>query len=297
MRHPLNPKKVTSSQNDSREAQDDSEGPPPDNNRTHGDELKSGRARELAPKRLERLRGILRIDHVVSVGELSRQLAVSSATVRRDLAQLESLGEVRRVHGGAVGTESRLEEPLFDDKTSLAAREKQRIAQAALKFIKPNDTIFLDGGSTVLELARLVRDRSNLTVVTNSLRAAIELAAQGPRVILIGGEFRRLSQTLVGPLTRLTLDQVHIDRAFMGTIGLTLEEGLTTTDPSEAYTKELVMAHARQVFLLADHSKVGKVSFACAGQLGKVQVLITDKQVDRKFARQLRRNGVEVVRA
>ena len=261
-----------------------------------GERLKSGKPRELAPKRLERLREILRIDHVVSVEELSRRLEVSAATVRRDLAQLESLGEVRRVHGGGVGTESRLEEPLFDDKTSIAAREKQRIAQAALKYIQPNDTIFLDGGSTVLELARLIRDRSNLTVVTNSLRAAIELAAQGPRVILIGGEFRRRSQTLVGPLTRLTLDEVHVDKAFMGTIGLTLEEGLTTTDPSEAYTKELVMQHARQVFLLADHSKVGKVSFACAGQLGRVQVLITDKQVDRKFSSQLRKDGVEVVR-
>jgi DeoR/GlpR family transcriptional regulator of sugar metabolism len=261
-----------------------------------GERLKSGKPRELAPKRLERLREILRIDHVVSVEELSRRLEVSAATVRRDLAQLESLGEVRRVHGGGVGTESRLEEPLFDDKTSIAAREKQRIAQAALKFIQPNDTIFLDGGSTVLELARLIRDRSNLTVVTNSLRAAIELAAQGPRVILIGGEFRRRSQTLVGPLTRLTLDEVHVDKAFMGTIGLTLEEGLTTTDPSEAYTKELVMQHARQVFLLADHSKVGKVSFACAGQLGRVQVLITDKQVDRKFSSRLRKDGVEVVR-
>ena len=258
--------------------------------------MKSGKPRELAPKRLERLRQTLRMDHVVSVEELSRRLQVSAATVRRDLAQLESLGEVRRVHGGGVGTESRLEEPLFDDKTSIAAREKQRIAQAALKFIQPNDTIFLDGGSTVLELARLIRDRSNLTVVTNSLRAAIELAAQGPRVILIGGEFRRLSQTLVGPLTRLTLDDVHVDKAFMGTIGLTLEEGLTTTDPSEAYTKELVMQHARQVFLLADHSKVGKVSFACAGHLGRVQVLITDKQIDRKFSSQLRKDGVEVVR-
>ena len=258
--------------------------------------MKTAKARELAPKRLERLRQILRMDHVVSVEDFSRQLGVSAATVRRDLAQLAGLGEVRRVHGGAVGFESRLEEPLFDDKTSMASREKQRIAQAALKFIEPNDTIYLDGGSTVLELARLLRERSNLTVVTNSLRAAIELAAQGPRLILIGGEFRRLSQTLVGALTRLTLDEVYIDKAFMGTIGLTAEEGLTTTDPSEAYTKELVMEHARQVFLLADHGKVGKVSFACAGRLEKVQVLITDKQIDRKFANQLRKKGVELVR-
>lgn len=258
--------------------------------------MKAAKVRELAPKRLERLRQILRMDHVVSVEDLSRQLKVSAATVRRDLGQLAGLGEVRRVHGGAVGFESRLEEPLFDDKASIAAREKQRIAQAALKFIKPNDTIYLDGGSTVLELARLLRERSNLTVVTNSLRAAIELAAQGPSVILIGGELRRLSQTLVGALTRLTLDEVHVDKAFMGTIGLTLKEGLTTTDPSEAYTKRLVMEHARQVFLLTDHGKVGKVSFACSGYLDKIQVLITDKQIDRKFANQLRKKGIELVR-
>ena len=108
----------------------------------HGGKMKSREPKELAPKRLERLRQILRMDHVVSVEELSRQLKVSSATVRRDLAQMESLGEVRRVHGGAVGVESRLEEPLFDDKTSIAAREKQRIAQppraAGLRWVWSN---------------------------------------------------------------------------------------------------------------------------------------------------------------
>ncbi len=253
--------------------------------------------KELAPRRHERLLQIMSKEHVVRVEELARQLRVSSATIRRDLDELEGLGEIRRVHGGAVGIGSRLEEPLFDDKTSLAAKEKQRIARAALKFIEPNDTIYLDGGSTVLELARLLKDRSNITVVTNSIRAAIELAARGPRLILIGGDLRRLSQTLVGALTRLTLDGLHLDKAFMGTMGLTLEEGLTTTDPSEAYTKELVMKHAREVYLLADHSKVGKVSFTQAGELERVRVLIMDDRIDRKFAQRLRKLGVDVVRA
>lgn len=255
------------------------------------------RQKELAPARLERLRRRVREDHVVRVEELSRQLSVSPATIRRDLNELESLGEIRRVHGGAVGVESRLEEPLFDDKTSIAAKEKHRIAQVALKYIEPNQTIFLDGGSTVLELARLVRDRSNLTILTNSLRAAIELAAHGPRLILIGGELRRLSQTLVGPLTRFTLRELQVDKAFMGTMGLSLQEGLTTTDPGEAYTKELVMGHAREVILLADHTKVGKISFSRSGRLNRVHVLITDKLINRKFARELRKRGVEVVRA
>lgn len=251
--------------------------------------------RDLAPKRLEQLRRLIRQDHVVRISGLLKNLNVSPATIRRDLNELERLGEIRRVHGGAVSIGSRLEEPLFDDKTSLAAREKHQIAQAALRYIKPGDTIFLDGGSTVLELARLIRDRSHLTVVTNSLRSAIELAAHGPRLILIGGELRRLSQTLVGPLTRLTLEELHVDRAFMGTMGLTLEEGLTTTDPSEAYTKELVMEHARQVILLADHSKIGKTSFSRSGRLENVRVVITDKLVDPNFARNLRRRGIDVV--
>ena len=253
--------------------------------------------KDLAPKRLEQLRRVLRQNQVVRIEELCDQLRVSAATIRRDLDVLEKLGEVRRVHGGAVSVDSRLEEPLFDDKTSLAAREKHRIAQTALRYIQPNDTIYLDGGSTVLELARLLKERTNLTVVTNSLRAAIELASRGPRLILVGGDLRRLSQTVVGPLTRLMLNQIHIDRAFMGTMGLTLEEGLTTTDPSEAYTKELVMQQAREVFLLVDSSKIGKVSFTRAGQVEGVRVLITDKLADRKFLRGLRKRGIEVVRA
>jgi len=247
----------------------------------------------LAAERLGRLRELVRARRVVRLQEVCRELDVSTATARRDLAELEQCGDLRRVHGGAVSVESRLAEPLFDDKTARAAREKQRIAQAALQLIRPGETIYLDGGSTVLALARLLRDRTQVTVVTNSLRAAIELAAAGPRLLLVGGELRRLSQTLVGPLTRSLLEELHVDRAFMGTMGLT-PEGLTTTDPGEAYTKELVMHRAREVVLLADHSKFDKVLFARAGRLEQVQVLITDKKLDAAWARALSQHGVKV---
>src|SRR5581483_8937115 len=256
----------------------------------------AGNHRELAPRRLDNLREFIRGKGAVRIEEICDQLQVSPATVRRDLDQLESTGAIRRFHGGAMSVESRLEEPLFDDKASLAAREKHRIAEAALQFVAPDDTIYLDGGSTVLELARLLRDRTHLTVVTNSLRAAHELAGRGPRLILIGGELRRLSQTMVGPLTRCVLQELHVDRAFMGTIGLTLEEGLTTTDPSEAYTKELVMRQARQVILLADSGKAGKVSFARAGRLENVHVVVTDRALEKNFARELAKKGIKVVR-
>lgn len=258
--------------------------------------MPSSKARDLAPKRLEELRGILGQDRVVRVEELTGQLGVSSATIRRDLGELERLGEVRRVYGGAVST-GRLDEPLFDDKTSFAAGEKHRIAEAAAKLVAANDTIYLDGGSTVLELARLLKDRSNITIVTNSLRAAVELAGRGPRLILVGGELRRLAQTTVGPLTRFMIQELHVDKAFMGTIGLSLEEGLTTTDPTEAYTKELIMDHAREVILLADSSKAHKISFTRAGRLEKVHVLITDTRIDKKLCTEIRKRGTEVVLA
>ena len=102
---------------------------------------------------------------------------------------------------------------------------------------------------------------------------------------------------MVGPLTRHVLEGLHLDKAFMGTIGLSLKEGLTTTDPSEAYTKELVMAQARQVIVLADSSKAGKVSFARAGNWDKIHVLITDKNVCKDFAKELTRKKIKLVRA
>lgn len=252
-------------------------------------------SRDLAAGRLEKLRRILKERHIVRVDELALTLGVSAATVRRDLRRMEAHGDLRRVHGGAVAPERRLEEPIFDDKTAIAAAEKQRMAEAAARMIRPKDSIFLDGGSSVLALAALLHDRADLTVVTNSLRVAAELAGGGPSLIVIGGELRRLSQTFVGPLTRFTIDPIHVDRAFMGTIGISPTEGLTTTDPREAYTKDLVMQHAQDVILLADSSKVGKVSFARFGALADIGTLITDRDLAASTARALRKQGIKIV--
>jgi DeoR family transcriptional regulator, fructose operon transcriptional repressor len=252
--------------------------------------------RELAAERLDRLRAILRETTVVRVDDLCEALEVSPATVRRDLEELERRGEARRVHGGAVALKKkRYEEPVFDDKTSIAQDQKERIARKAVDLIGPRETIYLDGGSTVLALARLLRERTGLTVVTNSLRAASELAGSGPQLILIGGELRRLSQTMVGPLTRFMLEELHIDKAFMGTIGISLDNGLTTTDAGEAYTKELVMKRAREVILLADGDKVGVVTFAHAGKLEEVGTLVTDTPLPTEYEEFCTTHGVDVV--
>ena len=250
-------------------------------------------AKTLAPERWNALRAKLDSQGVVRVDDLVQELEVSAATIRRDLEELERMNLLRRVHGGAVRLESRLHELRFDDKAGLHPEEKRRIAAAAAGIIQDRETVYLDGGSTVVALASLLRGRETLTVVTNSLRAAVELSAQGPRLILIGGELRRRSQSLVGSLTRHVLSELHVDRAFMGTIGLT-RQGLSTTDPDEAFTKALVMAQAAEVTLLAVAEKIGTQSFAQAGAWDQVDRFITSGGADPAFLKFLKQRRIHV---
>jgi DeoR/GlpR family transcriptional regulator of sugar metabolism len=257
----------------------------------------SAPAHDLAAHRRQRLGLIVDSRRAVRLDELSAALGVSQATVRRDLDALAATGRLRRVHGGAVAIDDRLDEPHFDAKAATAADEKLRIAGRAVELLAPDDTVYLDSGSTVLAVARLLHGWTRLTVVTNSLPAANELAGRGPRLIVIGGELRATSRALVGPLTRSLLETLHMDRALMGTFAISLDEGLTTTDPSEAYTKQLVMRRAREVILLADSHKMGTRSFVDAGRIDDVDVLVTDAGIDERTVRTLKRRGVRVITA
>ena len=249
---------------------------------------------DLAPQRRAKIRSLVREGGVARVEDLRKNLKVSVATIRRDLEILEEEGKIRRVHGGAVSMESRLEETVFENKTHLSAPEKKRIAAEALKLIEPDEAVYLNGGSTTLFLARLLHQRSDLTVVTNSLQAAIELANSGPRVIMTGGELRRISQTMVGPLTSSILGQIRVDKAFMGTMGMCLENGLTTTDPNEAYSNRISVQQAGQVILMADSSKAEKVCFARFADWHEIDFLISDKKIPNNFAKSLKKRGVKL---
>ncbi|MGN0866408.1 MAG: DeoR/GlpR family DNA-binding transcription regulator [Oligosphaeraceae bacterium] len=230
----------------------------------------------------------------LSVGDLSRKLGVSEATMRRDLSSMAGRGLLHRYHGGASLASPTASEQLFSDKENLLSEEKRRIAQAALSLIEDNDRIYLDGGSTTLYLARLLERRHGLTVVTNSLMAASLLMESGHHLVLVGGEFRALSRTLVGPLTAPILKNLSFDKAFMGTLGFTLAQGLSTSDPAEAFTKRLVMRRAGQVILLLDHSKLGTNSFISAGGVQDVDTLVTDA-ISETFRSKLEEFGTKVI--
>jgi len=232
---------------------------------------------------------------VGSLTELSEQLNVSEATVRRDLQNLEEQGKAKRVHGGAVRVQFPRTEPIFTKKATFHADEKDQIANLALEMIDDDDSIFLDGGSTVLALTRKLNQRKNLTIVTNSIMAAAELMESPHRLILLGGEFRAISRTLVGPLTAQIVNSLNINKAFMGTIGFTTESGISTTEPSEAYTKELIMRRAAKVIVLVDSSKIGVPSFATSGSIKDIDVVISDCNISEQVIEKLNKQEVKVI--
>jgi len=252
--------------------------------------------RLLTPEREERILELLRQTTVLTVPQIARELGVSGATIRRDLQAMHERKLLQRVHGGATLHNPMHVEPLFQDKASLNTGAKEHIADVALSLVDDHDIIYIDGGSTCLLLARRLEGKQDLTIVTNSLMAAAALMDTRHRLVLAGGEFRGLSRTLVGPLTASVINSLHISKAFMGTIGFTLEDGISTTDPGEAFTKELVMRRANQVILLADSSKLGVPSFARSGVLEDIDLLITDS-IGPDFREQLEQRGVEILLA
>ncbi|MGV8967477.1 MAG: DeoR/GlpR family DNA-binding transcription regulator [Cellulomonas sp.] len=238
----------------------------------------------LALQRQEVILADVRARGAVRVTDLVATLDVSDMTVRRDIAELERQGLVHRVHGGAVDAHHTAHEPDFAVKRTLAGAEKGEIAQAALAWITPGASIALSAGSTAHLLAELVAADATLrplTVVTNSLPVADTLHAASRRhgdlgldVVLTGG-VRTPSDALVGPVADASLSQLRVDRAFLGVHGLG-PDGLSTPNLLEAQTDRALIASARDVVVLADHSKWGVIGLARIASLESVDVLITD---------------------
>lgn len=247
----------------------------------------------LTAEREQHILQLLKTNEVMTVSAISAHLGASEATVRRDLQSMHERGLLERVHGGAAHKSDRVSEPLFKDKESLNADAKSGIAAAALELIKDNDTIFLDGGSTILKLAQMLEERQGLTVVTNSIMAAAILMESGHKLILTGGEFRAISRTLVGPLSAAVLNEIAVDIAFMGTFGFTEEDGMSTTDVNEAFTKVHAMKRAKRVVLLADRTKLGRNSFVkCA--CDRLDTIVTDG-MDEDMRLKLAERNIKVI--
>ena len=232
----------------------------------------------------------------VEVGELSKLFKISEVTIRNDLKDLHKRGLIRRAHGGAIRIETVNVDATLQVKAAIRADEKQRIGSAAAELIKDGDTVILDSGTTTHQIARQIKDRKNLTVITNGINIAMELlGAKDVRLVLLGGLVRQNSFSAVGHFAEDMLRQLSADKLFLAVDALDLEFGLSTPNPEESKVNQLMVQIATEKILVADSSKFGKRSLSRIVPLSAIDKIITDNSVTPEFEASLRDRGLELM--
>ena len=248
------------------------------------------------PERQKQILSLLTRQGRLSVGEIVEQFSISEATARRDLESLASQGKAQRVHGGVIALEEAPPELPILEREGEQADEKSRIGRAAAGLVADNETVFLGSGTTELEEARKLRNRKNLTVITNSLPVLNALAGvEEITVISLGGMLRDSEMSFIGHITEQALTEVRADKVIMGTRGLSLEHGLTNDYLQETLTDRAILKIGREVIIVADHTKVNRVATALLAPLDSMQTFITDSQADKKFIQALKKQGIQVI--
>jgi DeoR family transcriptional regulator, fructose operon transcriptional repressor len=235
-----------------------------------------------------------------SVAELAQAYDVTTETVRRDLAVLDKVGLVRRVHGGAVPARAlHLVESGVGEREGTRADHKDAIAAAAMDYFPvTGGSVLLDAGTTTARIAAQLPADRELVVVTNSVPIAARLAGvPSVSLQLLGGRVRGLTQAAVGEQVLRVLDTLRVDMAFIGTNALSVGHGLSTPDSEEAAVKRAMVQCANYVVVAADSSKVGREEFVSFAPLSSVDTLITDSEISDDDRDELIRHGVEVVTA
>jgi len=250
----------------------------------------------LVAERLQKIVDLVNERKSIRVSELSELCDVTEETIRRDLDKLEAEGKLARTHGGAVSlTESQKEVPYYEREV-VHKEEKRRIAEEAVKLVRPKDRILLDASSTAWYMARLIPDIP-LTVLTNSIKVALELSGKEKvHVISTGGILSPGSLSYVGPLAERSLELYHVDRLFLSCKGAHLERGLSESNELQALIKRRMIDAADEVVLLADFSKFGVQAFTHVAGWDRVARVVTDGATSPETVDKLRGMHIDVIR-
>jgi DeoR/GlpR family transcriptional regulator of sugar metabolism len=250
----------------------------------------------LAEARRHRIREILATRWTVAASELCEELRVTPVTIRRDLAVLEAQGVLVRSHGGAVSRMSSTSfQPAYETLLRTHPEEKQAIAQAAEQLILDGDTVFLEGSTTVFELARRLADRNRLTVVTNYPPILSVFQRNfGISVMSTGGDLQQDTFYLSGEWALRFLSEIRVDKAVLGVSAIDAAYGVSTSRQPEAQIKRMAIKAARVCIGLADNTKFGKQAFAYVGPVSDLNVLVTDSRTDSRHIEDLREAKVDV---
>jgi len=256
------------------------------------------RTRLLTEQRRRNLLDLVDQQGQVTVADMIHRFSISAVTVRSDLDALAKIGAVVRSHGGAIRRLEATQDYPLRAKETLHRNEKVRIGKAAAELIRPGETIILDSGTTTAEVARHIKKlkTQSLTVITNALNIATELADCGDiTLIMIGGLLRPVSCSFVGPQAEAMMNEFHADRLFLAVDGFDLENGPSTPDVLEAQLNNVMIRSAKEVNVVADFSKLGRRSVSKIGPLDRIDRLITDNRAVPEFTEGLRNKGIEVM--
>ncbi len=246
-----------------------------------------------AEERQHRIEEHIQAVEFASLEELSKQLAVSISTVRRDLNILEAAGNIRRTHGGARLINPKSDEFAFTARDTHESVEKEIIGKACADLVRPGQTVIMDAGTTVYHVAKQLQDR-NLQIVTNSLPVAnLFLAAQQTEVVVSGGVIYPRRGVLVGPLAVKSFSDLHADIAIMGAGGITLE-GFTNSHALLIDIQRAMMKSAGKVIFCLDHTKFGRKSVAFLCGMERNPNIVTDNGSPTELIQELRKRGLEV---
>ncbi len=238
----------------------------------------------------------------VLVADLVKHFDVTETSIRRDLTLLEQASRVKRIHGGAIPIPGNSRTDSFAEKMELHIQAKERIGKAAAQLIRAKDIILLDSGTTTLQVVRHIasalRNSSMITLVSNSQPIAQEvLTWPAPNLTILGGLYLPDYQATVGPQTLGQLQELRADKVFLGADGLTLENGPTTANILMAEVGRMMAEHARQVVLVADSSKIGRMGFVPVTPVSAIHTLITDSNAPPDFIEAVKGAGIEVLLA
>jgi DeoR family transcriptional regulator, aga operon transcriptional repressor len=238
---------------------------------------------------------LLRRDGRVLVVDLAKQFHASQVNIRKDLDVLHLKGQIHRTHGGALpARDGALEDPTLREKEKLHRKEKMQIAAAAVRMVSEGQVVVLDSGTTTTAIARALRNFTNLTIITNAVNIAAELSGSAVEVILSGGNLRKNSFSLVGPIAEETLHKLHADILFLGVDGFDVQYGISTPNLLESRVNRVMIEISNVVVAVCDSSKFGKRSLSLIAPPSALQYLLTDSGISKADLSALKKSGVEV---
>lgn len=250
-------------------------------------------------ERQEKIVELLDIQERISTDEICVRFGVSEATARRDLESLSSQGRVRRVHGGATPLQQKTapEEIPLPAHSMEQLEEKRRIGVRAAALVNDGETIFLGAGSTVLEVARSLRKHRDLTVITNSLPVMKLMAdfSDDIAVISLGGMFQRSELSYIGHIAEQALAEVRADKVFIGSRAIDVDEGLSNHYLPETITGRAILKAGREIIVVADHTKFGRVAAARLAPIDAIQAIVTGSETPMQVLVALGARGVQVI--